>query len=275
MMKKPGRKKNAPAEPVRKQHVDIFYAFHKAGFKPSARSFNVVQEDIDYFLLHGTFRHGEWFLEGQRCPGGDHRVPLPEDGARTERPIAPADFPEMRQRLDIFDGSPNQFAYGDNFYQIAVWRAKTAAWAKHRLADVCAATASAASEASAIAAAAAQAAADATAHTRNVWSAAAARATPNTAFHVSAASTTHRLAVAVATHTSRLAASATATSAAASTFSTAAVLSPEAAAAAATSAASSHRLAAAAAKAAAAAAAAVASPASGEHTLASSALLTY
>lgn len=28
---------------IYKQHVDIFYAFHKAGFKPSARSFNVVQ----------------------------------------------------------------------------------------------------------------------------------------------------------------------------------------------------------------------------------------
>ena len=27
-----------------KQHVDVFFAFHsKAGFKPSARSFNVVQ----------------------------------------------------------------------------------------------------------------------------------------------------------------------------------------------------------------------------------------
>ena len=44
MMKKQGRgKKNAALETVRKQHVDIFYAFHKAGFKPSARSFNVVQ----------------------------------------------------------------------------------------------------------------------------------------------------------------------------------------------------------------------------------------
>ena len=44
MMKKQGRgKKHAAMEPVRKQHVDIFYAFHKAGFKPSARSFNVVQ----------------------------------------------------------------------------------------------------------------------------------------------------------------------------------------------------------------------------------------
>lgn len=44
MMKKQGRgRKNSGFEPVRKQHVDIFYAFHKAGFKPSARSFNVVQ----------------------------------------------------------------------------------------------------------------------------------------------------------------------------------------------------------------------------------------
>ena len=44
MMRKPGRgRKNPVLEPVVKQHVDIFYAFHKAGFKPSARSFNVVQ----------------------------------------------------------------------------------------------------------------------------------------------------------------------------------------------------------------------------------------
>ena len=44
MMKKQGRgRKNSGFEPVQKQHVDIFYAFHKAGFKPSARSFNVVQ----------------------------------------------------------------------------------------------------------------------------------------------------------------------------------------------------------------------------------------
>ena len=85
--------------------------------------------------MHGRFLHGEWFLEGQRCPGGDHSAPLP--AGLSERPPAPADFPEMCPRLDIFDGCPNQFAYGDNFYQIAVWRAKTASWAKHRLADAC------------------------------------------------------------------------------------------------------------------------------------------
>lgn len=97
------------------------------------------QEDIDHFLLHGTFLHGEWFLEGQRCPGGDHREELPT--GITERPLAPADFPEARQRLDEYDGCPNQFAYSDQFHQIAVWRAKTARWAKHRLADAAAAAA--------------------------------------------------------------------------------------------------------------------------------------
>ena len=44
MMKPAGRgKKSRPKESVRKQHVDIFYAFHAPNFKPSARSFNVVQ----------------------------------------------------------------------------------------------------------------------------------------------------------------------------------------------------------------------------------------
>jgi hypothetical protein len=53
MMKKPGKgKKNKGCEPVRKQHVDIFYAFHKAGFKPSARSFNVVQVVLTYLLTY-------------------------------------------------------------------------------------------------------------------------------------------------------------------------------------------------------------------------------
>lgn len=54
MMKKPGRgkKKNPKFEPVRKQHVDIFYAFHKAGFKPSARSFNVVQARASLRTVH-------------------------------------------------------------------------------------------------------------------------------------------------------------------------------------------------------------------------------
>jgi hypothetical protein len=42
--------KAARQEPEYKQHVDVFFAFHKAGFKPSARSFNVVQACMLYPL---------------------------------------------------------------------------------------------------------------------------------------------------------------------------------------------------------------------------------
>ena len=206
-----------------------------------------MQEDIDHFLLHGKFLHGEWFLEGQRCPGGDHSEPLP--AGLSERPPASADFPEMRQRLDIFDGCPNQFAYGDNFYQIAVWRAKTASWAKHRLADACDAAAAASSAAAASAAVAAAAAASAAAADETRWTAFA-RTIPIAARPAAAAATTHRLSAAAARHAHKLASSAADTAAAAHLFSGATVLSPAAAAAAADSAKATCRLAAAAASAA-------------------------
>ena len=207
-------------------------------------SVNHTQEDIDHFLVHGRFLHGEWFLEGQRCPGGDHSAPLP--AGLSERLPAPADFPEMRQRLDIFDGCPNQFAYGDNFYQIAVWRAKTASWAKHRLADACDAAAAASSAAAATAAAAAASGAAAN-ETR--WMAFA-QTIPIAARPAAAAATTHRLSAATACHALKLASSAADTAAAAHLFSGATVLSPAAAAAAADSAKATCRLAAAAASAA-------------------------
>ena len=102
--------KEPRGEYVYKQHVDVFFAFHKAGFKPSARSFNVVQviaslpttprsmseylrshmysraaapptlpqEDIDHWLKYGSMLHGEWFVDGERCPGSDHRLRLPD-----------------------------------------------------------------------------------------------------------------------------------------------------------------------------------------------------
>lgn len=38
---------------IRKQHVDVFFAFHATGYRPNARSYNVVQEDIDSFLKFG------------------------------------------------------------------------------------------------------------------------------------------------------------------------------------------------------------------------------
>ena len=69
---------------VRKQHVDVFFAFHPSGYKSDARSYNVAQMDIDSFLKTGAVKHGEWFLECQRLPGGDHSRDLPE--GFSERP---------------------------------------------------------------------------------------------------------------------------------------------------------------------------------------------
>ena len=94
--------------------------------------------------------HGEWFVDGERCPGGDHRLPLPE-GLR-ERSPHPSDFPEMTGRRDKFDGCPNQFAYGTNFHQIAEWLTKTALWpvaeaaAATELASLCDSSAKAAAK---------------------------------------------------------------------------------------------------------------------------------
>ena len=227
MMRKAGRgKKSKILEPVQKQHVDIFYAFHKAGFKPSARSFNVVQEDIDHFLLHSTFLHGEWFTGGQRCPGGDHREPL-TDGL-TERPLAPADFPEARQRLDIFDGCPNQFAYGDNFHQIATWRAKTSRWAKDALVQASATTADATTAAARVAAAVAISAVSAAAIALAMWKGAAARGAPATTFNLNAAVRTHQRTVDASSKLAKLVTAADATAAAARDAAAAVVRSPSA-----------------------------------------------
>lgn len=118
---------------VHKQHVYVFYAFHGAGFKPNARSHNVVQEDIDHFLKYGYFLHGEWFEGGQRCPGGptgEARPPLPS--GLTEASRKPPVLPGYNRRLEDTDGCPNQYDYGDNHRQTAEWRAKTASWPEAR-----------------------------------------------------------------------------------------------------------------------------------------------
>ena len=125
-VEKPG-KRGRPAETVHKQNVDLFFAFHPSCYKPNARSYNVGCEDVDHYLKHGTFRHGEWFQDGGRCAGGDHSSPLPE--ALSERAEEPPSFPEYAQRWDVHDGAPTQFAQGTNFHQAAEWRSKTAEWA--------------------------------------------------------------------------------------------------------------------------------------------------
>ena len=112
-----------------KQTVDALFAFHKAGFKPNARSYNIVMEDVCHFLKYGTILHGEWFIDGQRVPlaHGSHRQPLPPGMA--ERPIGEPDFEELARMEARTDGCPNQFDYGTNYHQTAEWCVKTAQWA--------------------------------------------------------------------------------------------------------------------------------------------------
>ena len=112
-----------------KQNVDALFAFHKAGFKPNARSYNVVMEDVCHFLKYGTVLHGEWFIDGQRVPlaHGSHRQPPPP--GITERPICTPDFAELARMEARTDGCPNQFDYGTNYHQTAEWRVKSAQWA--------------------------------------------------------------------------------------------------------------------------------------------------
>jgi hypothetical protein len=95
-------------------------------------------------------------MGGERLPGGDHRLLLPEGSSLSEAPRRPPDFPEMKARRDKFDGCPNQFSYGTNYHQIAEWLSKTSEW--HAPAAAAAAAAALESQA---AADAAEAAADA------------------------------------------------------------------------------------------------------------------
>ena len=117
------RRHAATTKVVRKQHVDVFFAFHPTGYKSDARSYNVVQEDIDSFLKYGKVKHGEWFLECQRLPGGDHSKPLPDDGF-SERAAQPPDFPEYERKLSVTDGCAGQFDGKDNYHQTAEWFTK-------------------------------------------------------------------------------------------------------------------------------------------------------
>lgn len=117
-------KRLASIKHVRKQHVDVFFAFHPSGYKPNARSYNTAAEDIDCFLKYGRVRHGEWFHQGQRLQGGNHSRPLPE--GFSERPIQPADFPEYSRKLSIKDGCAMQFDGKDNYHQVSEWGGKTA-----------------------------------------------------------------------------------------------------------------------------------------------------
>ena len=124
-----------------KQHVYVFFSFFSAGYKPNARSHNVVQEDIDHFLKYGSFLTGEWIEGGQRYPGGptgEARKLLPT--GLSEAPLAPAVLPGMDRRLEVTDGCGCQYDCGTQHHQTAEWRTKTANWPEAR-AEVAAAAA--------------------------------------------------------------------------------------------------------------------------------------
>jgi hypothetical protein len=109
-------KRPASSKEVRKQHVDVLFALHPSGYKPDARSYNTAAEDFDCFLKYGRVRHGEFFLDCQRLPGGDHSRPLPE--GFSERPVQPPDFPEYERKLSVKDGCAMQFDGKDNYHQV-------------------------------------------------------------------------------------------------------------------------------------------------------------
>ena len=115
-------KRPASTKQVRKQRVDVFFAFHASGYKSDARSYNTASEDIDSFLKYGKVRHGEWFHEKQRLPGGDHSRSLPT--GFSERPERPPDFPEYEHKLSVKDGCAAQFDGKDNYHQVAEWYGK-------------------------------------------------------------------------------------------------------------------------------------------------------
>jgi hypothetical protein len=125
---------------VYKQQVYVFFAFSNAGYKPNARSHNIVQEDIAHFLKYGTFLHGEWFEGGERYPGGptgDARQPLP--GALSEAAPAPPVLPGMDRQVEVSDGCGSQYDSGTQHHQTAEWRTKTANWPEAREAATAAA----------------------------------------------------------------------------------------------------------------------------------------
>mmetsp|Transcript_2435 Transcript_2435/g.7592 ORF Transcript_2435/g.7592 Transcript_2435/m.7592 type:complete len:392 (+) Transcript_2435:754-1929(+) len=101
----------AYSKPVRKQKVSVFFGFHDAGHRPSARTFNVLREDVSSVLKHGTTKHGEWFHKGERLPSTRTRPPppLPDGDGLNDAAEFAAIFPELEIEADQTDGCAAQF----------------------------------------------------------------------------------------------------------------------------------------------------------------------
>jgi hypothetical protein len=118
-------KRPASTKTVRKQKVSVFFGFHPAGIKPSARSFNVMREDISLLLKTGKSKHGEWIHKGERLPGRNSMPALPQElvDSTNFQPI----FAELEVEDDLTDGCAGQFDGKDNYHQVAEWPTKVRA----------------------------------------------------------------------------------------------------------------------------------------------------
>ena len=74
------------------------------------------------FLKTGLVKHGEWFLEGQRLPGGYHSKPLRD--CFSDRLQQLPDFAEYERKVSVTDGCSAQFDGKDNYHQTAEWYTK-------------------------------------------------------------------------------------------------------------------------------------------------------
>jgi hypothetical protein len=124
-------KRKAHTKTVRKQRVAVFFGFHSAGHKPSARSFNVLREDVTSLMKHGTAKHGEWFHMGRRLPGRSHQEVLP--GSLSDMTDTNPIFAALERELDVTDGCAAQFNGKDNYHQVAVWKIKTGVARNHSI----------------------------------------------------------------------------------------------------------------------------------------------
>lgn len=121
-VKKRGKCPSASTKTVRKQKVSAFFGFHPAGIKPSARSFNVLREDVSLLLQKGKAKHGEWFHKGKRLPGHDLMPELPS--GLVEATHCDPIFPALEIEDDLTDGCAGQFDGKDNYHQVAEWPTK-------------------------------------------------------------------------------------------------------------------------------------------------------
>ena len=126
-------KRPASTKTVRKQRVSVFFGFHPSGVKPSARTFNVLREDISMLMKEGKSKHGEWFHQGMRVPGrnSQQQPSLPANMLEMTE-FAPI-FPNVEREVDITDGCAAQFDGKDNYYQVAVWPTKVGIRRNHSI----------------------------------------------------------------------------------------------------------------------------------------------